>query len=333
MTQSGKPLSPVKEHYAEDANDVESTAKDHEAVRIALGNEPLNYIGLSYGTQLGAQYAALFPDNIRTLALDGVLQHSQSEAANILIETSSYNLVLTHFFEWANKNDSSALKGQDVEALWTSLLTNAAKTPIPAPSCNGTDCRTDVNAEEILFNTQPYLLFAGAGVGLSASWVVLTSVLYNAAQGDASALSTSLSNPSDISLISIGCLDWTHPASLPDILAKQKIANLYAPFTRGASQIWTSQQACIGWPAKVQNPPKKLDVKTEATVLFTQSTSDPSTGLPWALGMLEEVENKVLVLREGDGHTSFPLGGKTAEVIVEYLITGKAPENGLLLDS
>ncbi|CAO2650887.1 Nn.00g091840.m01.CDS01 [Neocucurbitaria sp. VM-36] len=289
--------------------DTISTAKDHEAVRVALGNEPINFIGLSYDTQLGAQYAALLPDNIRTLALDGVLQHSLWEAANPLTETSFYNLVLTHFFEWASKNDSSALKGQDVEALWTSLLMNATERPIPASSCNG------------------------SGIGLGASWEALSLALYNATQGDASALSTSLSDFSTISFIGIMCLDWTHTASFSDMLAKQKMATTYAPFTRGASQMWKAQHACLGWPTDVENPPAKLDIKTEGTVLITQSTADPSTGLPWALGLAEEIENRVLVLREGDGHTSFPLGGKTAQAIVEYLITGKAPEEGLILDA
>lgn len=83
----------------------------------------------------------------------------------------------------------------------------------------------------------------------------------------------------------------------------------------------------------MKNPPAKLDVDTEATVLLVQSTADPSTGLPWALGMLEEVRNKVLVLREGDGHTSLGLGGETAEVIVEYLVSGEAPGEGLVLSS
>lgn len=97
--------------------------------------------------------------------------------------------------------------------------------------------------------------------------------------------------------------------------------------------MWTLQHACLDWPVSTVNPPRKLDVKTDATILLTQSTADPSTGLPWALGMLEEIENKVLVLRKGDGHTSLALGGKTAEVIVDYLITGTAPEPSLVLDS
>ena len=97
--------------------------------------------------------------------------------------------------------------------------------------------------------------------------------------------------------------------------------------------MWQLQHARLGWPAKIQNPPKKLIVETNTTIMLTQSTSDPSTGFPWALSILEEIKNKVLVIRKGDGHTSLPLGGETAETIVKYLITGKAPSAGLVLDS
>ncbi|KAF9697460.1 hypothetical protein EKO04_004574 [Ascochyta lentis] len=315
--------------------DTVSSAKDHEAVRIALGNEPMNFAGMSYGSQLGAQYAELFPENIRTLALDGILQHSQAEAANLLIEASSYELGLSHFFAWASTDESSVLKGQDVRSLWSELLKNASTAPVPALSCNDTDCRSDVNDEEIRFNAHQYLTFAGKDIGLGSSWELLASALYNATQGDATALSTRLTDPSAVSFLAIGCLDWTHNVSslLPDILAQERMAKEYAPLTQGASQMWTLQHACLGWPVKNINPPTKLNVRTNATILLTQSTADPSTGLPWALGMLGEIENKVLVLRKGDGHTSLPLGGRTTEVIVEYLVTGRAPPAGLVLGS
>ncbi|KAF1938881.1 hypothetical protein EJ02DRAFT_505139 [Clathrospora elynae] len=226
--------------------------------------------------------------------------HSQSEATNLLIETSSYELVLTHFFEWAAMNESSALQGQnDIQGLWTSLLDNATETPIPALSCNGTHCRSDVNAEEMVFNVQSYLAFE-VDRGFGASWELLASAIYNASQGDASALSTSFSNFEFFSFLGIGCLDWKRSdTAVSMVQAKREMTNTYAPLVRGASSIIR---------------PKKLDVKTNATVLMTASTADPSTGLPWAVGILEEIEN------------SLPLGRETSEVIIEYLVTGQTPE-------
>lgn len=312
-----------------------SAAKDYEAVRIALGNEPINIVGFSYGTVLGAQYAALFPDNIRTLALDGIVQHSQAESTNSLIEATSYALGFSRFLAWASENEASALKGQDARNLWNELLANASTTPIPAPSCNNTNCRSDVNSEELLYNAQSYLVYAGKDIGLGASWQLLASALYNASNGDASTLSSVIPNSGYGAALAISCLDWTQDASssLADNLAQQRMMQEYASLTQGTSQTWSLQHGCLGWPVKAVNPPRKLDIKTNTTILMTHSTRDAHSGLPWALGMLEEIENKVLVLRDGDGHTSLQLGGETAEVIIKYLVTGKAPEEGLVLSS
>lgn len=264
-----------------------------------------------------------------------MLQHSQSEAANILTESTSYQLVLTDFFAWAATNETSVLHGRDVEALWRELLANATQTPIPAPTCNGTTCRTDVNAEEILFNSQAFLHFKPAIPGLGASWADFASALHNASQGDASALSSSLTDPSAISGLAVECLDWTHNASLTlaGMRAKKAMAEHYAPLTQGASQSWALQHQCLGWPVPVANPPAKLHVKTDAPIVMVNSYADPSTGFPWALGMLEEIDNKVFVSRDGVGHTSFALGGETTQVEIEYLITGRAPRDGLVTRS
>ncbi|KAF2661586.1 hypothetical protein K491DRAFT_619211 [Lophiostoma macrostomum CBS 122681] len=321
---------PLLEHV-----DTISAAKDHEAIRIALGDQPINFQGESYGSQLGAQYAALFPCNIRTLGLDGILQHSQGEAANLFIESSGYELSFTHFFSWASTNESSPLQGTDVEGLWIELLANASTSPIPAASCNDTTCRSTVSAEDFLFNAQGNLITPSPDASAPGTWGYLAYALQNASLGDASALSTTF-GASNVPGLAISCLDWTHESSLTleGVLAKKYLLEQHYPFTRGASQSWTIQHACLGWPALVQNPPKKLDIDTgDATILMVVSDADPSTALPWGVGMLEEIRNKSFIMRKGEGHTSLVLGGETTQVIGSYLITGEAPESGLITTS
>ena len=48
-------------------------ARDLDLLRRAVGDSALTYLGFSYGTYIGATYANLFPNNIRALAIDGVL--------------------------------------------------------------------------------------------------------------------------------------------------------------------------------------------------------------------------------------------------------------------
>jgi pimeloyl-ACP methyl ester carboxylesterase len=50
-----------------------NTARDLELLRRGVGDPALTYHGISYGTQLGAIYANLFPGRVRAMALDGSL--------------------------------------------------------------------------------------------------------------------------------------------------------------------------------------------------------------------------------------------------------------------
>jgi pimeloyl-ACP methyl ester carboxylesterase len=47
------------------------TARDMDLLRRAVGDPTLNYLGISYGTYLGATYANLFPAKVRAMVLDG----------------------------------------------------------------------------------------------------------------------------------------------------------------------------------------------------------------------------------------------------------------------
>jgi pimeloyl-ACP methyl ester carboxylesterase len=59
--------------------DTVSVARDHEALRLALGENKINWLGISYGTQLAANYAQMYPTRTRAMVLDAPLEHSQAE--------------------------------------------------------------------------------------------------------------------------------------------------------------------------------------------------------------------------------------------------------------
>jgi len=50
-----------------------NVARDVDLLRQAVGDDQLSYIGFSYGTHLGEVYANLFPDRVRAITLDAVL--------------------------------------------------------------------------------------------------------------------------------------------------------------------------------------------------------------------------------------------------------------------
>lgn len=57
-------------------------ARDMDVVRRAVGDDKLTYLGLSYGTHIGQVYANIFPDRVRALALDGVVNGADWAGVN-----------------------------------------------------------------------------------------------------------------------------------------------------------------------------------------------------------------------------------------------------------
>ena len=55
-----------------------SVAKDLDVLRAISGEKSLNYLGFSYGTELGYTYAELFPKNAGRLVLDGAVDSTIS---------------------------------------------------------------------------------------------------------------------------------------------------------------------------------------------------------------------------------------------------------------
>ncbi|MGE2833537.1 alpha/beta hydrolase [Mycobacterium sp. SMC-4] len=67
-----------------------AAARDMDVVREALGDQQINYLGFSYGTQLGAAYAARFPDRIRAMVLDGAVDPAMDPLAKSLRQQAGF---------------------------------------------------------------------------------------------------------------------------------------------------------------------------------------------------------------------------------------------------
>src|SRR5690606_34775839 len=65
-------------------------AKDMDVLRATLGQDQLDYFGASYGTQLGATYAELFPDRVEHFVLDGGVDVSASERDKALVQAGGF---------------------------------------------------------------------------------------------------------------------------------------------------------------------------------------------------------------------------------------------------
>jgi pimeloyl-ACP methyl ester carboxylesterase len=329
--------------------DTLSVTRDLEAVREALDEEQLNYLGLSYGSLIGQTYAKLYPDKYRAIALDAIVNHNESGAVTFAIEASTYERELDRFAEWCNNSTDCALHGENVTSIFDTLISNATKKAIPAPGCEGggpsyAPCRQNVTGEEILFAVQQLLTFKDPFPPQFSGWAGLSQMFATAAQGNATALSQAYgsqylatSNRSDVfSGLATTCLDFDRSIqSFSDLQGRLELGAAVAPLTKGASQTWGYQTQCIGFGHAPTYPQTDMSINNNAStaILLAQSVYDPSCSVVSAIDVKEEIANVSLALRDGDGHTSYYLHGDLAGIIDTYLINGTVPKAGTVVSS
>src|SRR3954465_2504137 len=109
--------------------DTLSVARDMEALRRALGDGRLNFLGLSYGAEIGTLYAERYPKRIRAMALDGILDHSIASQALFADATVPYEDTFNRFAAWCAQTADCALHERDVVALFARLVQQADQQP------------------------------------------------------------------------------------------------------------------------------------------------------------------------------------------------------------
>ncbi|KAK6526511.1 hypothetical protein TWF694_005094 [Orbilia ellipsospora] len=324
-------------------NDV---VEDMEMFRRAINNEAaegcknqkLNFVGFSYGTLLGTQYAEQYAENIGRFVLDGAVDHSLPETATLLGEVTTYENTLNQFFQWCDTSSECVLQGQDVAALFDTLVQNASKTPIPAPGCPSTGesaCYPVVTGEDIRSNTQNFLV----GPNVTIAWPILAEALAEAAKGNATLISIPKATGETFSVypfVAIGCQDWLHQSTtFAEVQAKMRMAAAFAPHTKGTTQSYWAQVGCLGWPAPLVNPQHALKSKAQKAppMLIVNALHDPETSYSWAVSLAVQFPKSVLLTRNGAGHTSYAIGGEARALSDKFLITGELPTPGTIVNS
>ncbi len=106
-------------------NSLENAA-DIEDLRIALGYDAINFYGVSYGTLLGLHFMRDFPDNIRSVILDGVVAPQTNFIARV---AQSEERVFSEFFAACRNDVDCAKLYPDLEDRFFALVEQLNEKP------------------------------------------------------------------------------------------------------------------------------------------------------------------------------------------------------------
>ena len=107
-----------------------ATVDDMDAIRAALGEEKLTYLGFSYGTYLGAQYADRYPQNVRALVLDGAVDPSLPYEQYTREQAEGFDSALRAFLDDCARDDCG-FGGSDPQRAYDRLIAQIDAETVP----------------------------------------------------------------------------------------------------------------------------------------------------------------------------------------------------------
>lgn len=276
-------------------------ARDVEAIRIALGGDPLNWYGTSYGTEIGERYAELFPSHIRTMVLDATIDRSKPALTHLFSATASAEDSFTRFTFWCKENSACALHGRDVGAIFDQV-------------------RAKLTGDQLdYFDSAAYTALYAPVWG----WPALGNAL-NTLHSTPKAVRAAPSNGAVLGAI---CQDWNYTVgSYAELSVVLTIARILAPHLHIANVDRYRFIDCQGWP--VLDPPHALSVHGAPPILVVNSKHDPITPYSGAVDVSRQLPGSTLLTYEGDGHTTYTQSPCVRSYVDRYLTDRTMPSRG-----
>jgi pimeloyl-ACP methyl ester carboxylesterase len=302
------------------------TARDLEALRAKLGDPKLTFLGYSYGTLLGAEYASAYPDKVRAMVLDGAIDPTISSTDQDKTQAAGFQLAFSHFAASCTSKGSSCKLGADPQQFVLNLMAKAAAHPIA--SGNADDKRTADDGA--------VLLGVMSALYDETQWPDLIDALVEANKNDASGILSlddsynersedgTYTNIEDANA-TIGCSDTTQRPTIAQAQALQPVWRATNPLFGGSAA--SSLGFCSLWKAPPDQPITVAN-KGAAPILVIGTTGDPATPISGAQHLAALLGSGRLLVWQGDGHTAYPKTTCVTNDVNSYLISLTLPPTG-----
>ncbi len=318
VEKTGKVLSHV--------STVES-AQDLDILRELLNQDTLNYLGKSYGTQLGATYAKLFPSKVGRFVLDGAVDVALSTKQMSLDQAAGFDTAIHRMARYCVENYDPCPIGStpnDVVAKLEAFLKKIDSKPLETN-----------NPDRSVFETHAWNAVLMPLYVADGGWDWLIQGLDSAYNGDGSDLlaisdwatsrnpNGSYDDNSNEAFIAISCLD-SGVSTNKNIEAMIPEFQKAAPIT-GRMMAW-GEGSCVDWPVTGTTAPSDVKVDVATPIVVIGNKYDPATPLKWAEALAKELDDSVFIEMTGDGHTAYFSGSTCIDNLVDkFFLNGDVP--------
>ncbi|MET9382222.1 alpha/beta hydrolase [Streptomyces sp. NPDC002928] len=315
------------------------TARDLDLMRYLLGDQKLNYFGVSYGTELGGVYAHLFPKNVGRLVLEAPVDPTQNLLQENISQVKAVQSAFDRFARHCADAYDDCPTGSDPEQAdqrVIELLDKLNKTS----AATGGDEKLDGDLAAHAISNYLDLGKEGWGPLVKALREVmeqgtgskLMKKAYDHAPGARALPRAGTAAHSELTggngtsaLVAITCAD----------------SNLRPGYTRAEQWIKETEAAspvfgeawslgvylCYDWPFHGERATPDVSADGAPAILVVANTGDPTTPYAGAGHMVSELGEKVGVLLtvRAEGHGSYPQNQCAGRTVDTYLLDGTLP--------
>ncbi len=305
----------------------QQSARDMDLIRAALGVEKLDYLGFSYGTELGATYIALFPERVGKFVLDGAVDPTLSSAQGTVNQVAGFDKAFRSYLKDCLASADCPFTGTVEQALKKvgELLVKLETSQLP------TQYDRDAGLTVALYGII-------AALYAEQSWPYLTQAFQEAFDGDGSTLllladfyndkdpnGGYLSNISEAN-VAINCADERvgpeEFASLrEDVITASSVFGKYFGYP---------ELGCLGWPEGKSMIELDYSVALATGPLVVGTTGDPATPYQQAVSLAKLLSGATLLTYEGEGHTAYGSSDCVNKYVEDYLLGEMLPAAELL---
>ncbi|MCT7366095.1 alpha/beta hydrolase [Mycolicibacterium llatzerense] len=308
-----------------------SAARDMDVVRAALGEPQINYLGFSYGTELGSAYAERFPDRVRAMVLDGAVDPNADPVTENLLQLAGFQTAFNDYAADCAQAPGCPLGTDPTQfvARYQQLVNPLAVRPGLTSDPRGLSYSDAITGTINALYTKKYWKFLTSGLlglqrgGDAGDLLLLADDYQHRDQNGHYA-------PLQDAFTAIRCVDAPFPTDPATWAAADQRARQLAPFmSYGQFTGYAPRDVCTMWPVPATSRPHAPASPGPGKVIVVSTTHDPATPYQAGVNLARELDAS-LISYEGTQHTVVFNGDRCVDTaVVAFLTQSVLPAAGL----
>lgn len=308
-----------------------SAARDMDMIRQALGDDQINYLGYSYGTELGTAYVERFGTHVRAMVLDGAIDPTIGPIEENVKQLAGFQTAFNDYAADCARSTACPLGTDPTQwanryhALVDPLVSKPGKTSDPRGLSYADATTGTLNA---LYTPQHWKYLTSGLLGLQRG-TDAGDLLALADDYDGRDREGHYDNDQD-AFNAIRCVDAPTPTDAGSWVSADQQFRQAAPFlSYGQFTGFAPRDLCALWPVPATSTPHAAAPALPGKVVVVSTTHDPAT--PYQAGVdLASQLGAALITYDGTQHTAVFDGNDCVDTpVVRYFLDLSLPPANL----